>query len=43
MEDPNADLMEIFDVIDSIPNAPKKAVEGFLNWAKGKDDPDWKK
>jgi hypothetical protein len=34
MEDPNADLMEIFDAIDAIPNAPKKAVEGFLNWVR---------
>ena len=35
MEDPNADLLEIFDAIESIPNAPKKAFENFQKWARG--------
>ncbi|CCO66102.1 predicted protein [Bathycoccus prasinos] len=35
MEDPNSDLLEIFDAIESIPNAPKKAFENFQKWARG--------
>jgi len=43
MEDPNADLLEIFDTLEAIPNAPKKAIEGFMSWARGDKDPDWKR
>ena len=35
MEDPNSDLLEIFEAIESIPNAPKKAFENFQKWARG--------
>ncbi len=37
------DLREIFDTIESIPNAPKKLLEGFKSWARGEQDPTWKK
>ncbi len=43
MQDPNSDLKEIFDTIEAIPTAPKKLLDGFLSWARGEDDPDWKK
>jgi histone-lysine N-methyltransferase SETD3 len=42
-QDPNSDLKEIFDVIEAIPTAPKKLLDGLLSWARGEDDPDWKK
>jgi len=41
MVDPNADLTEIFDSLEAIPNAPKKAIGEFLSWARGEQDPDW--
>jgi len=43
MTDPNSDLKEIFDALESIPAAPVKLVNGFLRWARGEDDPDWGK
>lgn len=41
LEDPNADLMEIFETIESIPMAPKKLWESFSSWARGDNDPDF--
>lgn len=43
MQDPNADLIEIFDLVESIPAAPKKLLDGIMSWARGDQDPDWKK
>ncbi|PRW58899.1 rubisco small subunit N-methyltransferase [Chlorella sorokiniana] len=43
MQDPNADLIEIFDTIEQLPSAPKKLLDGFGRWLSGKDDPDWKR
>jgi histone-lysine N-methyltransferase SETD3 len=43
MVDPNSDLKEMFELMESIPTAPKKLLDGFLGWARGDDDPDWKK
>lgn len=43
LADPNEDLREIFDTIESIPNAPKKVLDGIMSWARGEQDPDWKK
>ncbi|KAJ9518692.1 hypothetical protein QJQ45_018734 [Haematococcus lacustris] len=43
MQDPNSDLKEIFDAIESIPTAPLKLVEGLMSWARGEQDPDWGK
>lgn len=43
MQDPNADLLEIFDTIEAIPAAPKKLLDGIMSWAKGEQDPDWKR
>lgn len=43
MQDPNADLAEIFDTIESLPTAPKRLLDGFGRWLSGKDDPDWKR
>lgn len=37
------DLKEIFDAIESIPNKPRELLEGFKSWARGEQDPDWKK
>jgi len=35
MQDPNADLKEIFDTIEAIPGAPAKLLDGFRKWARG--------
>lgn len=43
MTDPNADLQEIFDVIESVPKLPSKLFGGFMSWARGEQDPDWRK
>lgn len=43
MQDPNADLIEIFDTIEQLPAAPKKLLDGIGRWLSGKDDPDWKR
>lgn len=43
LEDPNQDINDMFKAIEEIPLAPKKALEGFLSWAKGDFDPEWNK
>ncbi|KAK9824456.1 hypothetical protein WJX72_010403 [[Myrmecia] bisecta] len=43
MRDPNSDLKEIFDAFESIPEQPKKFLEGIKSWARGDLDPTWKK
>jgi len=43
MQDSNADIMDIFNAIESIPKAPAKLIGDFVSWAKGENDPDWKK
>lgn len=43
MSDPNEDIRGIFDTIENIPRAPGKLVSGLLSWARGEQDPDWKK
>ena len=35
MEDPNADLLEIFDAIENLPNKPKQMFDNFRKWARG--------
>ncbi|CEF98781.1 unnamed product [Ostreococcus tauri] len=35
MEDPNQDLLDIFNAIESIPNKPKEMFEDFKKWARG--------
>ena len=35
MEDPNQDLLDIFNAIESIPNKPKEMMEDFKKWARG--------
>ena len=35
MEDPNADLIEIFDAIENLPNKPKQMFDDFRKWARG--------
>jgi protein-histidine N-methyltransferase len=42
LADPNSDLKEIFDTFESLPSAPIKLAQGFLSWARGEQDPDWK-
>ena len=43
MTDPNADLLEIFEVVESVPKIPSKLFGGLMSWARGEQDPDWKK
>ncbi|EIE20473.1 rubisco small subunit N-methyltransferase, partial [Coccomyxa subellipsoidea C-169] len=43
LTDPNADLREVFDTIESLPSLPGKLVGGLMSWARGEQDPDWKK
>eukprot|EP00878_Enallax_costatus_P003647 GHUV01003861.1.p1 GENE.GHUV01003861.1~~GHUV01003861.1.p1 ORF type:complete len:495 (+),score=148.67 GHUV01003861.1:1566-3050(+) len=43
MADPNADLKEVFDFIDDLPNKPKQILDTIGRWAKGEFDPDWNK
>ena len=43
MSDPNEDLREIFDSIENIPRAPAKLLGGIISWARGEQDPTWKK
>ena len=40
LEDPNQDLLDIFDTIES---GPKKLLGSFARWASGQDDPDFRK
>jgi len=35
LEDPNADLIEIFDAIENLPNKPKEMFNEFQKWARG--------
>lgn len=43
MEDPNKDLLEIFETIEGVGSAPQKLWSSFSRWASGKDDPDFKR
>lgn len=43
LTDPNADLNEVFEVLESLPSAPKKLFQGLAAWARGENDPEWKK
>jgi protein-histidine N-methyltransferase len=43
LEDPNQDLIEIFEAVEGISSAPERLWKGFSRWASGKDDPDWKR
>ncbi len=40
-QDPNSDLKEIFDTLESLPTAPLRLLQGLASWARGDDDPDW--
>jgi len=40
---PAQDLREIFETIEAIPQAPKKLFEGLRSWARGEQDPTWRK
>ena len=43
MQDPNADFKEMFDIMESIPTAPKRFLDGLASWARGDADPTWTK
>lgn len=43
LTDPNSDLKEIFEFVEGIPSAPVRFLEGVFGWARGDDDPEWKK
>jgi histone-lysine N-methyltransferase SETD3 len=43
LQDPNADFKEMFDMFESIPSAPKRLFDSLSSWARGDEDPDWKK
>ncbi len=42
LQDPNADLVEIFTAIEELPQAPGKLMDGFKSWLRGDNDPDFK-
>ena len=39
----NADLLEVFDLLEGLPALPGKVWGGLTGWARGDNDPDWKK
>ena len=41
MTDANADLLEIFGVLEALPSVPGKLVGGFMSWARGDNDPEF--
>lgn len=43
LEDPNHDLIEIFETVEGLGSVPQRLWKGFSRWASGKDDPDWKR
>ena len=43
MRDANADLLEVFDLLEGLPSLPGKVWGGLAGWARGDGDPDWKK
>lgn len=43
MTDPNQDIKDVFNFIEDLPKQPKKLLDGFIGWARGDFDPDWKK
>lgn len=43
LEDPNQDLIEIFESIEGLGSAPQNIWKSFSRWASGKDDPDFKR
>lgn len=43
LQDPNADLVEIFTALEELPQAPGKLVDGFKSWLRGDNDPDFKR
>ena len=43
MEDPNQDILDMFNVIEAIPQAPQALLGGLARWARGEDDPEWKR
>ena len=43
LQDPNADLLEIFDALESLPSLPKTAWNSLTRWARGDDDPTFKR
>lgn len=43
MQDPNADLREIFEALEGIPSAPARAIDTIRRWAAGEYDPEWRK
>ncbi|GFR43931.1 hypothetical protein Agub_g5069, partial [Astrephomene gubernaculifera] len=43
MQDPNSDLKEMFDALESLPSAPLRLLQGLASWARGEQDPDWGK
>ena len=43
MEDPNDEIREIFTAIETLPQRPKELLDGFLGWARGDYDPEFRK
>ena len=39
----NADLLEVFDVLEGLPTLPGKVWGGLTGWARGDNDPTWGK
>ena len=43
MADPNADFLEMFEMMEAIPAAPKRLFDSLRSWARGDADPTWNK
>lgn len=43
LEDPNQDLLDIFETVEGIGSAPQNLWKSFSRWASGKDDPDFRR
>ena len=43
LQDPNSDLIEIFEALEGLPSLPKNAWDSFSRWARGDDDPTFRR
>jgi protein-histidine N-methyltransferase len=43
LENPNQDLLEIFEAVEGLGSAPQKVWSSFSGWWSGKDDPDFRR
>lgn len=43
MQDPNDEIREIFEAIETLPQKPKELLDSFRSWARGDYDPEYRK